>query len=85
MARKSNYEYTESIYADDLAKIMATGKGPFTRKMLAEMLGELHPDMYLQTLLIEVSSAILYDRLSKANRFKVAQKGKGWYELNKKS
>jgi hypothetical protein len=29
-----------------------------------------------------VSSALLMDRLSKANRFKVAKKGKGWYELN---
>lgn len=80
MARKSNYEYTESIYAPDLVKIMAAGEGPFTRKMLAEKLGELHPSMYWQQLMNEVSGALQQDKWSKANRFKVAKKG--WYELS---
>lgn len=83
MARKSNYEFTESVYAPDLAAIMAAGTGPFTRSMLAEKLGELHPSLYWQQLMNEVSSALQQDKWSKANRFKVAQKGKGWYELTK--
>jgi hypothetical protein len=80
MARKS-FTFTESIYAPDLVKIMQAAEGPFTRKMLAEKLGELHPSMYWQQLMNEVSGALQQDKWSKANRFKVAKKGKGWYEL----
>lgn len=78
MARKS-FTFTESKYAPDLVKIMTAGTGPYSRSMLARELGKLYPGLYWQELMNEVSGAILMDRLSKANRFKVAKKG--WYAL----
>lgn len=80
MARKSSYTFTESIYADDIANIMAAGPGPFTRSMLATELAKLYPAMYWQDLMNEVSSAIQQDRWSKTNRFKVVRHG--WYGLS---
>lgn len=77
--RKTN-QYSESEYAADLVKIMAAGTGPYTRKMLAEELGKLYPKMYYQTLMNEVSGAMMMDKLSKANRFRVVRKG--WYGLS---
>jgi hypothetical protein len=78
MPRKKQNTYRESHYAKDLAKIMQAGKGPFTRTMLAEELGKLHPDLYWQELMREVSGAMLMDKLSKG-RFQVVKKG--WYGL----
>lgn len=78
--RRNKYDFKESIYADDLARIMAAGTGPYTRSMLAEELGKLHPDKYKQELLNEVSFAIQQDRWSKRNRFKTVRHG--WYGLS---
>jgi hypothetical protein len=80
MARKTSFTFTESKYAADLVAIMQTGTGPFTRSMLATELGKLHPELYWQDLMREVSSALQQDKWSKANRFKVARPG--WYELS---
>lgn len=79
MPGKKQNTYRESPYAPDLVKIMQAGTGPFTRSMLATELGKLYPDLYWQTLMNEVSGAMMMDKLSKANRFKVAKKG--WYAL----
>jgi hypothetical protein len=80
--RKSNTTYHESKYAADLVAIMQAGEGPYTRAMLAEELAKRHPSMYWQELMNEVSSTLQQDKWSKANRFKAAKKGKGWYELS---
>lgn len=80
--RRSNTEYRESEYAKDLVKIMKAGTGPYTRKMLANELEKLYPRLYKQDLMNAVSGVMLMDKLSKANRFKIAKPG--WYELNKK-
>jgi hypothetical protein len=79
MPRKKQNTYHESEYAKDLVKTMQAGKGPFTRTMLAEELGKLHPDLYWQELMREISGAMLLDKLSKVGRFKVVRKG--WYGL----
>jgi hypothetical protein len=79
MPGKKQNTYRESEYAKDLVKIMQASNGPFTRAMLAEELGKLHPDLYWQTLMREISGAMLMDKLSKAGRFKVVKKG--WYGL----
>jgi hypothetical protein len=81
--RKSNNEYRESEYSKDLEKIMAAGKSPFTRSMLAKGLMKLYPEKYWRDLMMEVSGALLMDRLSKAKRFRPVTNKKGWYELNK--
>jgi hypothetical protein len=79
--RKSFTEFKESEYAADIVKIMKSGNGPFTRKMLAAQLEKLYPKLYKQDLMNAVSGAIQLDRLSKKNRFKLAKPG--WYDLNK--
>jgi len=79
MARNPKYEFRESIYAQDLVQIMKAGSGPYTRKMLAQELSKLYPQMYWQDLMNEVSSAIQLDRWSQANRFRAVKKG--WYDL----
>lgn len=82
MPRRTSTDYKESKYAPDLVKIMQAGKGPFTRSMLATELGKLHPSLYKQELMNEVSYTLQADRWSKAGRFKVADGRKGWYELS---
>jgi hypothetical protein len=79
MPGKKQNTYYESPYAKDLVKIMEAGKGPYTRSMLAEELGKLHPKMYWQELMNEISGAMLMDKLSKAGRFKSVRHG--WYGL----
>lgn len=78
--RKPKYQFTESKYANDLAKIMGASPGPFTRSMLAKELANLHPQLCWQDLMNEVSGAIQQDRWAKTNRFKSTRHG--WYELS---
>lgn len=81
MARKSTSpKYKESKYARDLVRIMQPGPGPYTRSMLATELGKRYKKKYWQELMNEVSSAILLDRLSKKNRFRVVRPR--WYGLS---
>jgi hypothetical protein len=70
--RKYHYEETQLIR--DIATIMAKNEGPFTRKMLAVHLSEIYPEKYYQTLMNEVSAAILTDKMCN-NRFKVVRPG----------
>jgi hypothetical protein len=79
MPRKKQNTYRESPYAKDLVKIMQAGAGPYTRSMLAEELGKLYPALYWQTLMNEVSGAMMMDKLSKAGRFVSVKHG--WYGL----
>lgn len=76
MGRKGIYQETETIR--ELAAIMAKGGGPFTRKMLAEQLSELHPTRYYQELMNDIFGAIIIDRYVN-KRFKTVSHG--WYAL----
>lgn len=68
------HTYTETQIIRDIAGIMAINPGPFTRKMLAEKLSEIYPDKYYQTLMNEISAAILTDKYCN-KRFKVVRTG----------
>lgn len=72
----------ESEYIRDLARIMANGTGPFSRKYLAEELQKVHKELSIQQALNEVSGAIESDKhINK--RFKRRIPG-GWDLADKK-
>jgi hypothetical protein len=50
-----------AFWIEEIAKIMATGQGPFTRKMIAEKLIEIHPLSYREGMLY-ISCAIEKDK-----------------------
>ena len=68
------HHYTETKMIRDIANIMVTNPGPFTRKMLAEKLSEIYPDKYYQELMNEVSAAIMTDKYCN-KRFRVVRTG----------
>jgi hypothetical protein len=68
------HHYTETKMIRDIAEIMSKNEGPFTRKMLAVHLSEIYPEKYYQTLMNEVSGAILTDKMCN-KRFKVVRTG----------
>lgn len=84
MANRRHYKSSapeESRYIRDLARIMANGTGPFSRKYLAEELKKVHKGLAIQEALNEVSCAIESDKhINK--RFKRVIPG-GW-DLNEK-
>lgn len=55
-----------------MADVMAKNNGPFTKKMLIELLSDTYPDKYYQQLKNEIAAAFLIDK--KCNqRFKVVR------------
>lgn len=70
----------ESQWIREIAYIMKVHKGPFTKMMILEELEQLHPDMYKQELLVQISCAILDDKLyNTPQRFKISKQG--WWDL----
>lgn len=70
------HTYTETQIIRDIATIMAKNPGEkeWTRKMLVEKLSEIYPEKYYQTLMNEVSAAVLTDKYCN-KRFKVVRTG----------
>lgn len=76
MPRPIKFEETQHIR--DIATIMATNPGPFTRAMIWEKMSEIYPDLSKQELKIIVSSAFEIDKRAK-KRFKLV--APGWWDL----
>jgi hypothetical protein len=74
-------KHQESQWIREIAYIMLRNKGPFTRKMLAEELALIHPDVDIRSLLNEVSTALLLDKSCNEKFITVRQ---SWYDLKEK-
>jgi hypothetical protein len=71
----------ESKYIRDLAEIMASNQGPFTKIMLCELLHKKYPKLYLQELKAVISGAIQSDKYIN-RRFRLVKPG--WWDLAEK-
>lgn len=72
MARRYYYEETKMVR--DIAAVMSKNTGPFTKKMLIELLSDTYPEKSYQELKNEIGAAIMIDKECN-RRFKVVRTG----------